>query len=75
MQAPGCAASVVTAQAPGCAGSGMCSFGSYSAGSGMCSFGSYSMCVSVIQLTGLVALQHAESSWPRDQTRVPCIGR
>ena len=25
--------------------------------------------------TGLVALWHAESSWTRDQTRVPCIGR
>ena len=24
---------------------------------------------------GLVALQHVESSWARDQTRVPCIGR
>ena len=25
--------------------------------------------------TGLVALQHVESSWARDQTRVPRIGR
>ena len=24
---------------------------------------------------GLVALQHVESSWPRDRTRVLCIGR
>ena len=24
---------------------------------------------------GLVALQHVESSWTRDQTRVPCVGR
>ena len=26
-------------------------------------------------LTGLVALQHVGSSWTRDRTRVPCIGR
>ena len=25
--------------------------------------------------TGLAALQHVESSWTRDRTRVPCIGR
>ena len=25
--------------------------------------------------TGLVALWHVESSWPRDRTCVPCIGR
>ena len=25
--------------------------------------------------TGLVALRHVESSWTRDQTRVPCVGR
>ena len=25
--------------------------------------------------TGLVALQHVESSWARDQICVPCIGR
>ena len=25
--------------------------------------------------TGLVALQQVESSWTRDQTRIPCIGR
>ena len=28
-----------------------------------------------LQLTGLVALQHAVSFWTRDQTHVPCIGR
>ena len=26
-------------------------------------------------LTGFVAPQHVESSWSRDQTHVPCIGR
>ena len=30
---------------------------------------------SVVVVTGLVALQHVESSWPRDQTCVCCIGR
>ena len=25
--------------------------------------------------TGLVALQYVESSWTRDQTHVPCVGR
>ena len=30
---------------------------------------------SVVVATGLVAPQHAESSWTRDQTCVPCIGR
>ena len=30
---------------------------------------------SVVVVMGLVALQHVESSWPRDQTCVCCIGR
>ena len=30
---------------------------------------------SVLWCTGLVALQHVESSQTRDRTRVPCIGR
>ena len=30
---------------------------------------------SVVVLHGLVALQYVESSWTREQTHVPCIGR
>ena len=30
---------------------------------------------SVVVLTGLVAPRHVGSSWTRDRTRVPCIGR
>ena len=34
-----------------------------------------SSCEGLLRHTGLVAPQHVESSWTRDWTRVPCIGR
>ena len=47
----------------------------WSTGSGHMGFSSCSMWAQYLWHTGLVVRRHVESSWTRDQTCVPCVGR